>query len=262
MIHIVVATQKQKGLIYLGDRLSLHFRGTVCVPLDVLLLILYFHVFSGLSVLLFSVYVQLRQNVPCPTRKMVQCHYQQLICWHITVSTPTQCERCEESLVSILSPHCISNSNSIFWRHWRAAVRSQRTLGLTVVGPSRVNVNFHFSHTCCHCPYILYKVPPMAGVHSAQTTTVVWLVICCVAMNIATLWLIAKLFAASSVQLLRYQTKSSAFLSSDTWWEKWPGLISSKKISSYLNSLVCSRARKHSCFLKETDQHSWSPLCI
>lgn len=44
------------------------FRGTVCVPLDVSLL-LYFHVFSGLSVLLFfSVHVQLRQNVPCSTQ--------------------------------------------------------------------------------------------------------------------------------------------------------------------------------------------------
>lgn len=32
------------------------------------LLLLYFHVFSGLSVFLFSVYVQLRQNVPCPTQ--------------------------------------------------------------------------------------------------------------------------------------------------------------------------------------------------
>lgn len=38
--------------------------GTVCVPLDVLL-VLYFHVFSGLSVLLFLMYVQLRQNGPC-----------------------------------------------------------------------------------------------------------------------------------------------------------------------------------------------------
>lgn len=62
------ATQKQKCLVYLGGPLSPHFRGTVCVPLDFLLL-LYFHVFSGLSVLLFSVYVQLRQNVPCPTQK-------------------------------------------------------------------------------------------------------------------------------------------------------------------------------------------------
>lgn len=48
----------------LGDLLSPHFRGTVCVPLDVML-VLYFHVFSGLFSVMFLVNVQLRQNVPC-----------------------------------------------------------------------------------------------------------------------------------------------------------------------------------------------------
>lgn len=95
MSHIVEA----KCLIYLGDWLSLHFRGTVCVPLDVLLL-LYFHVFSGLSlVLLFSVYVQLRQNVPCSTQNgAVPLPAADLLAH--TVSTPKQCEK-KESLVSI-----------------------------------------------------------------------------------------------------------------------------------------------------------------
>lgn len=66
MSHIVVLLGSK--MFDLCRRLaSLHFRGTVCVPLDILLL-LCFHVSSGLSVLLFTVYVQLRQNVPCSTQ--------------------------------------------------------------------------------------------------------------------------------------------------------------------------------------------------
>lgn len=68
------------------------------VPLDVMFL-LYFHVFSGLSVLLFLVYVQLRQNVPCSTQNgAVPLPAADLLAH--TVSTPKQCERCKEGLVS------------------------------------------------------------------------------------------------------------------------------------------------------------------
>lgn len=64
--HIVLLQSVLRGW------LSFHFRGTVCVLPDVPLL-LYFHVFSGLSVFVFlifqAVYVQLRQNVLSGTHK-------------------------------------------------------------------------------------------------------------------------------------------------------------------------------------------------
>lgn len=92
MSHIVVLLWSKMFDLFRRLALSLHFRGTVCVPLDVLLL-LYFHVFSGLSfVLLFSVYVQLRQNVPCSTQNgAVPLPAADLLAQ--TVSTPKQCEK-------------------------------------------------------------------------------------------------------------------------------------------------------------------------
>lgn len=68
------------GLIELGD--GSRIWGTACVPLDVLL-VLYFHVFSGLSVLFMLMFVQLRQNMVPVLVIMVQCHYQQPTCWHV-----------------------------------------------------------------------------------------------------------------------------------------------------------------------------------
>lgn len=80
----------------------------VYVPLDVLLL-LCFRVFSGLSVFLFSVYVQLRQNVPCSTRSgAVPLPAADLLAH--AVSTPKQCERCKEGSVSYHSLHLNSDS--------------------------------------------------------------------------------------------------------------------------------------------------------
>lgn len=100
----------------------------------------------------------------------------------------------------------------------------------------------------------------MAGVHSAQNTTVVWLITCCVAVNIATLWHIAELCATSSVPLLRYLTESSAFTCSDPWWEKWQGPISGFLYWQFTSLFI----EKETTMLHEEakwskpDQHSWT----
>ena len=118
MIHIIVLLRKC-SILFRRVFVPSFFRGTVCVPLDFLLL-LYFHVFSGLSVLFFSVYVQLRQNVPSPTQNgAVPLPAADLLAH--TVSTPKQCERYKES-------HQIASVFRGFWRHWKAALRSQRAL--------------------------------------------------------------------------------------------------------------------------------------
>lgn len=100
----------------------------------------------------------------------------------------------------------------------------------------------------------------MAGVHSAQNTTVVWLVTCCVAMNIATLWPKAKLCATSSVQLLRYLTNSSAF------YMQWPmvrkmtraHMIRLLKNGTYRSSLLSSHKKENITLPEEAkSKHSW-----
>lgn len=145
------ATQKQTISIGFGDWLS--FSSDVCIPLDVFLL-LYFHVFSGLYVLLFS-------NGICAIE--AECFlFNAKWCSAITSSWSVgtcclyskQCERYKEGLVSITN--CIWNCNSIYLKtlesFWEVV-----GLCVTIVRLYRANANIHFSHTCCHCSYVLYK---------------------------------------------------------------------------------------------------------
>lgn len=104
-------------------------------------------------------------------------------------------------------------------------------------------------------------ITPMAGIHSAHNTTVVWLITCCKAMNVATLWHIAELCATTSVQLLRYLTKSSAFTCSDSLWEKWPGRVSSCFLKIYWSKFT-EKSHPEETHWWKTDSHSWSSSCI
>lgn len=107
---ISLCYSKAKCLIDLGDRLSLHFRGTVCIPLDVLYYCISMYLVAFMCYYFQTVYVQLRQSVPCPTQNgTVPLPAADLLAH--AVSTPKQCERCKEGLVYIT--HCIWKCNSI-----------------------------------------------------------------------------------------------------------------------------------------------------
>lgn len=92
-------TQKQKAWLILGDQLFHHFRGTVFVPLDDSLLYFMYSV-AFLCCYFQTVYVQLRQNVPCSTQNgaVPLPAADQMAC---TVSNPKQCESWTEELDSI-----------------------------------------------------------------------------------------------------------------------------------------------------------------
>lgn len=88
--------------------------------------------------------------------EMVQCHYQQLICWHI-LSLPRNNVKGVKNHWS-LSPTAfwIATVFSVF-EDAGELLSGASGPRLTAPGLHRVNVDFHFSHTCCHCSCIPYK---------------------------------------------------------------------------------------------------------
>lgn len=89
--------------------------------------------------------------------EMVQCHYQQLICWHI-LSLPRNNVKGVKNHWS-LSPSAfwIATVFSVCFEDAGELLSGAGGPRLTAPGLRRVNVDSHFSHTCCHCPYIPYE---------------------------------------------------------------------------------------------------------
>lgn len=101
---ISLCYSEAKCLIYLGGSPFI-YRGTVCVPLDVFC----YYCISMYLVAFLCYYFRYMCNwgrmFPAQ-HKMVQCHYQQLICWHI-LSLPRNNVKDVKKDWS-LHPHCIS----------------------------------------------------------------------------------------------------------------------------------------------------------
>lgn len=125
-------------LIELGD--GSRIWGTACVPLDVML-VLYFHVFSGLSVLLMLMYVQLRQNGPCARHHGAVPLPAAYLLAH-AVSPQNNVNDIKKGWLT----RCILNCNNIywFWWHWKNAVGCWAFTSLRQ-GLVTVGVNLLFS---------------------------------------------------------------------------------------------------------------------
>lgn len=133
------------------------------------LVLLYFHVFSGLSVLLLFLSGRCAIEAECSLFSTKWC-VAITSSWSVvrnrsrnwsthTVSTPKQCERSKEGLVFIT--HCIWKCNRIhwFWRYWIAAATASCPL-LLCRQKAMGNVPNQFSHPCCHCTLISFSVHP------------------------------------------------------------------------------------------------------
>lgn len=208
MIHIIVLLRSDMFNIILGD-LALPFRGTVCVPLDVLLL-LYFHVFSGLSVLLFFRYMcnwgrmfpvqHANGAVPLPAADLLA---------HTTPPPPKQCERSKESLGSKHPPQSKLRLHSV-------VLMTQVSCCQEPAGPSPasppwgrtgwMSTSIFLTHavnaviSCISTHPWLVSIVHKILLSSTCYSSIVRL------STVAAVWPIAKLRATSSVQLLRYLT--------------------------------------------------------
>lgn len=146
--HIIFAPQKTKCFIDLGDWLHLHFRGTVCISLDVMLL-LYLLVFSGLSVSLFS-------NGVCAIEAECSLFNTKWCCaitssWSVGTyclypATMWKTQR-RIGLLSLNAFHIIA----VF--SWFEGIREELSLSWCSTGQMSTFIFL----TWCHCPHILYK---------------------------------------------------------------------------------------------------------
>lgn len=200
--HAIV--QQRCKLFDLGEWLFLHFRGTSCTLLD-FFFFLYFHVFSGLSVLDCLVDVQLRQNASWWTQKGTadwlsvgsNCLYPKIM-WN----------QKKQTIVSVV----LSNWNSKIILQIFKTLESY-CFTVSVLGPH--GLDFHsppFTHIVIALVYYRNNHRSLIFSLCKNNTTVI---LCYVATNTASPPLNASLCSTPLVQLLRYLTKLSDLTSID-----------------------------------------------